>query len=428
MEKPFGASTPSSKKLVKASSAEEQRAKRGGAVPGHEGHGRKSVPPEAAQNVELLGAPDVCPDCGGALEARAARERTVHDCAPVRKTTRLYIQGRAWCAHCQKTYRATVPGVLPRSNLSNALAGQVLKWHYQDGITAGCIGRQLGIGGGALFGKFHELARILEPARDKLLEQYRSSPVKHADETGWRNDGANGYTWFFGASGISLFECRDTRAGRVAAEVFGPCEGHAGTLVADRYGAYNTFAGKIQHCYEHLKRDTLKLAHENPGDAECASFSKSFSALLIAAMRLRSEEKDPVLYREKALALRARIERAARAPARHPSVQGLQNIFREKADRLYHWVDGRAVPAENNLAERGLRPLVIARKISFGSQSARGLRTRSILMSVAHTVALRCGDVAGVVQRVLDALVLNPKLDVGEYLFGVDGLAKPLPA
>jgi len=27
---------------------------------------------------------------------------------------------------------------------------------------------------------------------DLLKEQYRLSPVKHADETGWRNDGQSG--------------------------------------------------------------------------------------------------------------------------------------------------------------------------------------------------------------------------------------------
>ena len=32
--------------------------------------------------------------------------------------------------------------------------------------------------------------------------------------------------------------------------------------------------------------------------------------------------------------------------------------------------------ADNNAAERGLRPMVIARKVSFGSQSERGLKRR----------------------------------------------------
>jgi transposase len=335
-EAPFGASTPSSKQLFKPSSAQEQRAQRGGAVPGHTGHGRAGVEAQDACHVERLAAPDTCPDCGGALEARGARGRTVRDCAPVRTFTRHYIQEGAWCAHCKKTFRTRVPGVLPRSNLSNGLLGQAAKWHYCDGLTAGCVARQFGLGQGALWGRFHALARLFEPARQKLLEQYRASAVKHADETGWRSDGANGYTWGFFTPDTALFECRDTRAGRVAQEVFGEACGHAGTRVVDRYAAYNVFKGRIQYCYEHLKRDTLKVAEDNPGDAECASFAASFSALLVEAMRLRSVEKDPALYREKALELHGRIERATSAPARYPSVQNIQNIFREHAGRLFH--------------------------------------------------------------------------------------------
>jgi len=423
-EEPFGASTPSSKRLVKPSSPEESRKKRGGAAPGHTGCGRTRVQPEHADEVRRIHAPAACPECGGALQARGARGRTVHDCAPVRKTTRLFIQEGAWCAHCRKTFRGTVPGVLPRSNISNAMLAQAVKWHYHDGLTAGCVSRQLGLGEGTLWGRFHALARILEPAHRKLLEHYRAGAVKHADETGWRNDGANGYAWGFCTPNTLLFECRDTRAGRVAQDIFGPAEAHTGTLVVDRYAAYNTFKGNIQYCYEHLKREALKVAADHPGDAECASFGAMFSGLLVEAMRLRSVEKDPARYVEKALALRRRIERAVSAPARHPSIQRLQNIFRENAHRLYHWVRDPAVPAENNRAERALRPLVIARKISFGSQSEQGLRTRSILMSVVNTIALRGGDVVAVIRSLLDALVWNSKRSVADSLFTEGGLIK----
>jgi transposase len=207
-EAPFGASTPSSKRLVKPSSPEERRAQRGGAQPGHKGHGRQGATPETADDVRRIDAPATCPDCGGALERRGARERTVHDCAPVKKTTRLYIREGAWCAHCQKTFRGTVPGVLPRSNVSNGLPAQAVKWHFHEGLTVGNIGRQFGLNDGTLCGRFHELARILEPAMGKLLERYRASAVKHADETGWRNDGANGYAWCFCTPDTLLFECR----------------------------------------------------------------------------------------------------------------------------------------------------------------------------------------------------------------------------
>ena len=56
---------------------------------------------------------------------------------------------------------------------------------------------------------------------------------------------------------------------------------------------------------------------------------------------------------------------------------------------MYHWVEDREVPPENNTAERELRPTVIARKVSFGSQSEKGAKTRSIIMSYLHTASKR---------------------------------------
>ena len=44
-----------------------------------------------------------------------------------------------------------------------------------------------------------------------------------------------------------------------------------------------------------------------------------------------------------------------------------------------------AVPPDNNLAERSLRPLVIARKISGGSRSAAGSATTRALASLFAT-------------------------------------------
>jgi hypothetical protein len=48
----------------------------------------------------------------------------------------------------------------------------------------------------------------------------------------------------------------------------------------------------------------------------------------------------------------------------------MQDLFREKADWLYHWADDPQIPADNDWAAQELHPLVIVQKISFGSQSA----------------------------------------------------------
>jgi hypothetical protein len=54
---------------------------------------------------------------------------------------------------------------------------------------------------------------------------------------------------------------------------------------------------------------------------------------------------------------------------------------------------------------------VIARKISFGSQSEQGALTREILMSILHTLRKRTNDVFGVFKRALDKLAQDETRD-----------------
>ena len=100
-------------------------------------------------------------------------------------------------------------------------------------------------------------------------------------------------------------------------------------------------------------------------------------------------------------------------PSRHLGIKEIQIIFKENKGRLYHWVKDRDVPADNNRAERELRPTVIARKVSFGSQSEKGAQTRSILMTILHTAQKRLKDqtLEDWFKNALDQLAFNPALD-----------------
>ena len=102
------------------------------------------------------------------------------------------------------------------------------------------------------------------------------------------------------------------------------------------------------------------------------------------------------------------------------SIQKIQDIFREKADRLYHWAENRNIPADNNLAERELRPLVIARNISFGSQSDVGAKTREILMTVLHTLKKISPDVTIAFKSALDKLAEDSDIAPYKTVFSFD--------
>ena len=154
-------------------------------------------------------------------------------------------------------------------------------------MTVGTISARTGIGKGTLFSEYARLSEILKPCTERLLELYRLAPVKGADETTWRCDGQNGYVYGFFTQDVALFRFRGTRKMCVAEEVFGKGD-HIGVLVRDRFPGYdNSFKGKQQYCFEHLKRDCKELLEKEPQNAEYQKFVPAFVSLLREAMQLR---------------------------------------------------------------------------------------------------------------------------------------------
>jgi len=377
------------------------------------------VAASAADCVQRVPVGERCPDCGAGLQHKGVAARTVVDVEPLRRQVLRYELEQKYCPRCRRTVAAQAPGVLPRYLLGNRLLAHLAVQHYVYGVTLGQLEQQLGVGYGTLMGALHQLAARFQSVIERLVRDYRRAPVKHADETGWRTDGRNGYAWLFCTETISLFRFRGSRSAQIPQQVLGP-RSLRGVLVVDRYHAYNRSPCALQYCYAHLLRDVDDLEKEFPGQPEIQRFVAALAPLLARAMHLRGLKLTPAQFRAQAKQTRAEIVAVTQAPAQHPAIQKIQNLFREKADRLYHWAADRAVPADNNRAERELRPLVIARKVSFGSQSETGAHTREVLMSVLHTLRKRTQDVTGAFQRALDALAKDPTADLYKLLCRCD--------
>lgn len=415
-EAPFGSSTPSARLPVKPNSPEQNRASRGGARPGHKGHGRRSIAKEDADRVQRVPLPQVCPECGAPMRVGRTRQRSVVDCRPLRMERVVYELERGTCSVCRARRESKAPSVLPKCRYGNQLLALVAVEHCLNGMTLGQIEARTRIGYGALVDALHQLARRLKDVPEYLVGLYRQAYDKHADETTWRTDGANGYAWLFCTSEVSIFRFRQSRAARIAQEVLGSAP-LPGVLSVDRYGGYNRAPCDIQYCYAHLKRDVEDLLTEFPGNAEVRRFVDTLAPLLSAAMGLRSLPIDDTEFRRQASHLRRRIVQVCSKQAQHPGIQHIQGIFRQHARRLYHWARDRRVPADNNLAERELRPLVVARKNSFGSQSEAGAHTREILMTVLHSLRKRVPDPMTALKATLDTLAQDPNADPISLLF-----------
>ena len=402
----FGSSTPSSKIPCKRNQTEERKPK--GAKPGHRGVGRKGfAETEADQVVPVPPELDTrCPHCGGTLEDKGIEERLVLDSQPLKARRLFYRLPKKYCPRCKKLFPSRAPGVLPKSLYGNQLITTATVMHYLHGIPIGRVCEQTQMGPGSLVEIFHRLAGLFEKIPAHLIEQYRQAPVKHADETSWRTEGQNGYAWLFATNQLSIFQFRKSRSASVAQAVFGE-KPLPGVLVVDRYAGYNKAPCALQYCYAHLLREVEDLEKEFPDSREVQGFVSTFIPLLTLAMGLRNQRLSPAQFQRKSTQVQSQIRMAVESPAQHLGIRRIQDIFRQNESRLYHWVKDRNVPAENNLAERDLRPTVIARKVSFGSQSDAGAHTRGVLMTVLGTLKKRGVDVATRLKQALDELAKN---------------------
>lgn len=249
---------------------------------------------------------------------------------------------------------------------------------------------QLTLSLGEIVELLHQLRRTLQPSIDALKQQARASPILHGDETSWRENGQNGYIWAFSTPGedaIRYYEYDRSRSQAVLKRVLGgKFEGH---LVSDFYCGYNEYAGKHQRCWTHLLRDLheLKQAHEQ--EAQVFGWAQSVRALYDQAQSFLHEQSEPSQEQRE----RMYVELVSQShelgllyakASKHPCCALAKRLLRHE-DELFQFVLIEGLSASNNLAERSIRPLVVIRKISGGSRSQEGTKTRMGLASLFET-------------------------------------------
>ena len=82
---------------------------------------------------------------------------------------------------------------------------RIIQWYLR-------MFHQLKLSVGTIVRAVHQVARQAGPEVGEPLERIRSNPVVHADETGWRENGENGYVWTF-STPTERFFLRRGRAG-----------------------------------------------------------------------------------------------------------------------------------------------------------------------------------------------------------------------
>jgi len=123
-------------------------------------------------------------------------------------------------------------------------------------------------------------------------------------------------------------------------------------LVGDRYNAYNRAPVAVQYGYAQRLRDVPDREKEFATQEEASTCTATLCPLLAAARHLRRQAITAAEYDERARQSKAQLVLRTESAALHPGLRKLQALFHDQAERLYHWVESRQVPAANNRAER----------------------------------------------------------------------------
>lgn len=347
---------------------------------------------------------NTCPDCGGALgKPSVSYARQTIDIPPTPVEVTEHVVIKRWCFHCKKR-------VAPTINLSGVVVGQqrigirlmsmiaMFKEAFRQPLATiqsyFSILHNLHLSEGEIVTLLHTTATWGKPTYDGLVRELRQSPSVHADETGGRENGRNGYIWNFNTNRIKILLYRHTRKKDVVMEALG--DDFEGVLISDFYAAYTVYTGFHQRCWVHFLRDIKKLKQDYPTDRRLRYWAWRIHKLYSQAKAWSGP--DPTLPKGVKEQIRILKQReledqlrllCQRWITKETPMSTLCARAIKFLPELFVFIRFEGVASDNNAAERSVRHDVIYRKVCGGTRSPKGSETKSILGSLFGTWKLQ---------------------------------------
>jgi len=337
-----------------------------------------------------------CPECHTPLkEANTSYKRYTHDIPPVEPEVTEHTVYGYWCRHCRKMVYAKVTDALPNAMIGLRIVVFTAWLHYLVGMSVSNVVKLLSIvagfpiTAGGLTQAWKSLAARLEPLYEDIGQTVRNAAVLHADETGWRINGATHWLWCFATRTYCYYVIDKSRGSPLIKRVLGKI--FNGILICDFWGAYNKISTLAkQRCFYHLFTELDKVAKKKPSRAWKA-FSKKLSRLLMDAIRLseRKQTISPTAYDRRVNKLHLRLQALIDTPYADKDAKRIQKRLRRHSEELFTFLTFDNVSPYNNHAEQQMRKPVITRKISQQNRSDQGAKTHAILMTLFKSAELK---------------------------------------
>lgn len=363
---------------------------------------KKEVPTETVFHTE-----EVCTNCGGNLgKPTVAYSRQVIDIPIVSYKVVEHVIYRRWCFSCKRCMQPEVDLkgiVLGKGRVGINLASLIVTMRDRLRLPIGVMQTylklfyHLHLAKGEIVGLLYTVATIGKPRYEELLEEVRRAEYVHADETGGRQNGINGYFWSFSTKNVHFLLYRKSRASKVVEEIVGKeSEKFNGVLTTDFYAAYNTYAGFHQRCWVHLLRDIHELKEKHKKHPPLNIWAKKAHQVYEEAKAYTGPDPHtpPGSSMEERISKQHYFEEKLKTVCQnYVTTDTLQSTLCSRIitfmPELFTFVRFPSVDSDNNRAERIIRHTVVARKIQGGTRSAKGSETKSILTSLFDTWKLQ---------------------------------------
>jgi transposase len=379
-------SKPPSSDIVKPKPAQDGNAAKrsSGGQPGHPKHDREPFPPEQVTRSEEHTL-DQCPCCGGPLRRNGHFAKVVQqvDVQQPPLVIEQHTSPEYWCDHCQKPYKAPMPGHIDKGGLVGLELTALIAFmkgacHASFSTIRIFLRDVVGvtISRGQLSKTLDKVSEALDRPYEELVQLLPSEAILNVDETGHKENGERWWTWCFRAELYTLYHIDAHRSADVLMDILG--KEFKGVIGCDYFSAYRRYmrecSARLQFCLAHLIRD-VKFLTTLP-DARDRRYGEDLRAALKGLFEVfhQRDRLPEEVFQARLQAARDKVLRVGLAGPATQHGQNMQKRFSEHGAAYFTFVTTPLVEPTNNLAEQAIRFVVIDRHITQGTRSQGGRR------------------------------------------------------
>ena len=390
-----------SKNSSKSPSSDPHRAKKKkikkkkrGPKHGHKGFWRKLFFKNKITSSKNI-FPKKCPKCGGEkLKSIKVEKRQVIELPEIKPVINEYNIYTGRCINCNQKVKAERPKdckylfgprlmgfislIIGEMTLPTRKMQKLLKY-LNIPISLGSIVNIQKLAG-----------KILKKPYENVLSHVLKQKNIHADETSWKTFYDRKWLIVTTTKDSVAFKIEKSRSQEIFNKIF---KGYDGILISDRCPSYNMHKGNRQLCLAHIARDFAKISERIKIEGK---IGKRLVEELNAIFKKWNAFKENLLTRKE---LQDILEITNIRFIKNLLLMGFllkntktsrtcRNLLK-KFNYLWTFIYKEEIEPTNNLAERDIRPAVIWRKLSFGTQSIEGEKYVERILSIIGTMKKR---------------------------------------